>query len=425
MTCSTCKDVKKVGILFSGGPAPSANAVISAATITLLNMGYSVVGFYDGYQNLQSFDKTSPEGSFVEGKHYINLKYSDVSRIRSKGGSILRTSRANPSKVGKHEISCDEDFSDAEKTSSLRKVVDALEYLGVGALITIGGDDTLKTAANLSKFGVPVVHVPKTIDNDYFGIDWTFGYFSAIERARQDLLTYNEETKTTETFFLLEMMGRSAGWYCMGAGIAGMATKMVVPEEIEGKLDFDKLSKELLDFVLARKNAGKNYGIICIAEGLGYLLSDEDYKKLNVKFDNNNNPILSEFKLVDQLSSRMQKAYKDVKGEKAKLNVKTGTIGYTTRCVDPTAYDVILASQLGYGAAKLINEKSYGYMVTVNGQFELDKREIEGLIEKDGGKRRTKLRHIITDTNAKPGEKVHDFYKLGKALQYDPKYSEK
>ncbi len=403
---------KRVGMLFSGGPAPAANAVISTAAIQLLNSGFEVYGFYNGYLHLQNFDKSNPEETLKEGVHYIKFDYPDITRIRNKGGSILRTARANPAKTDAGEIKSFEDFGDPAKTVLLDKVLDAFEHLEIDGLISIGGDDTLKSAYYLHLLGVPVVHVPKTIDNDYYGIAWTFGYFSAIERARQDLLIYNEETKTTECYFMLELMGRKAGWYTMGAGIAGGATRVVIPEEIDGDLDIDKLAEELTDLIIEREMLGKNYGVILVSEGLADLLPDEVKTQLVSTYDEHGHLRLSELKIGEQLTRVIKEKYKARTGKK--LNMKNGIIGYTTRCIDPTAFDVLLASQLGMGAANFVKEQTFGYMVSVGEELHISKIAFSELIDKKTMK--TRQRYI--DLNS-------DFYQLGKALQFDAKHYKK
>ncbi len=392
---------KRVGILFSGGPAPGANAVISTAALQFLNQHWDVVGFYKGYEFLEDFDINNPK-RFIEGVHYDLLDLDEVTKIRIKGGSILRTSRANPCKVDGSEIKSVKDLASKKYTRKLYNVIDALEHLGIGALISIGGDDTLKTAYYLSLLGVPVVHVPKTIDNDYFGISWTFGYFSAIEHARQAIKTYNEEVRTTDCYFILELMGRKAGWYTLGAGIASEAVRMICPEEYGETFDLEKVSEELVDLVLKREGTGKNYGVILISEGLVDKLPASQKPEAR---DEHGNIVLSEAKIGERVAYMLKHAYKNRTGRR--LTVKRGQIGYTTRCVDPTAYDVLLSSQLGNGAFQLIAKRQFARMVTVTDQFSISSVPFGKLIDPDTFKVAT--RFVPTDG---------DFYKLAKSLEF-------
>jgi ATP-dependent phosphofructokinase / diphosphate-dependent phosphofructokinase len=214
--------IKKVGILFSGGPAPAANAVISAATLNFLNSGILVYGFLDGYENLERYSEATP---LVEGEHYTCLRRNDVTQIRNRKDIVLRTSRANPGK----RVSSFEDLADPERTAKLRAVYQALDALEIDALVSIGGDDTLKTANYLYRMQevVPelrrlaVVHLPKTIDNDYFGIDWTFGFFSAAHFAATEIRNLGADARSTQVWYVLEIMGRKAGWLTYASGIAG------------------------------------------------------------------------------------------------------------------------------------------------------------------------------------------------------------
>ena len=182
--------VERVAIVFSGGPAPAANAVISSVVTAFLKDGREVLGIFHGYSNLQGFDPVS--GSLVEGEHYRHFGPADVSGLRNSRGIIIGTARANPGK-GVESI---KDIEDPEKTVRLHNVYAALRSLGVDALVSIGGDDTLKTAnllhlyqqrlpAEAGRFSI--VHVPKTIDNDYRGIDFTFGFFTAVDVMAKEL----------------------------------------------------------------------------------------------------------------------------------------------------------------------------------------------------------------------------------------------
>ena len=267
--------VKRVGMLFSGGPAPAANAVISAATLSFLNAGISVVGFLDGYENLERFSADEP---LVEGRDYLCLSRDDVSRIRNEGAIILRTSRANPGKP----VSAFDDLADPEKNAKLRRVFDAFEAREIDALVSIGGDDTLKTANYLYRMQqavpglrpVKVIHLPKTIDNDYFGIDWTFGFMSAAEFAASEIRNLGDDAKSTRVWYVLEVMGRKAGWLTYAAGIAGEATRMISVEDCVDVFDLDMAADEIATLMEKREADGRSYGVVCVAEGLADKLPD-------------------------------------------------------------------------------------------------------------------------------------------------------
>ena len=175
--------LERVGILFSGGPAPAANAVIGAAASALRRSGCEVVGIRHGYGALQDYDRASRP--LVAGEDYQIIADRDLWGLRSARGVLVGTGRANPGKA----VRSPADLDDPKKTDRLRRVHEALVDLGLDGLISIGGDDTLRTANVLYEYQrripegsrrVRVVHVPKTIDNDYRGIDFTFGFFTAV-----------------------------------------------------------------------------------------------------------------------------------------------------------------------------------------------------------------------------------------------------
>jgi len=225
--------IQRVAILFAGGPAPAANAVISSAAYSFLNAGVEVVGIKHGYSNLIDFDSTKP---LEEGKQYFKITQERLEFARTEPGIMIGTARSNPGK----SVSSPEHLTDPEKSAPLRRVYQALRSLNVDALISIGGDDTLKTANKLKMFQdtlptdavrMPVVHLPKTIDNDYSGIDFTFGYFSAAETLAGEIRNLNRDAAAGQAYFLCEAMGRSAGWLAYGAAIAGDACLVLSVED--------------------------------------------------------------------------------------------------------------------------------------------------------------------------------------------------
>lgn len=392
----TFKGGKKVGIIFSGGPAPSANGVISAASLSFLDNRYQVVGFYRGYEHLQEFDRLKL--NLYERVHYENLDTS-ISRIRNHGGVYLKTARANPGR----EIHTESDFQDPQKTRRLRNILDAFEHLGVGSLISIGGDDTLKTANFLYRLGMPVIHIPKTIDNDYFGIPWTFGYWTSVNLAQQAILNLRSDAISTSRYFIVELMGRKAGWITYAAGIAGEAMMMISTEDIEGEImDLELVTNKILDNILARERSGKNYGIITIAEGLAEKLPEE-YRP--TERDRHGNIRFGKAEVCRLMADRVSEKYFDRTGRK--LTVTSKQIGYETRTAPPISFDVVLGSMLGYGAYKLFKQGKFGHMVSVTNNFDIKAVPFEELI--DSETLLTKLRNV---------PKGSDFYELKEALAY-------
>ncbi len=175
--------LRRVAILFSGGPAPAANAVIASAAACFSRAGIEVLGILNGYSHLIDYHEGSP---LHEGADYVILDYKRLEGLRTSQGIMIGTARANPGKT----VHTPSDLKDPKATAKLQIVYEALVSLGVDALISIGGDDTLTTAAKFrlyqeempaDKKRIRVIHLPKTIDNDYEGIDFTFGYFTAVE----------------------------------------------------------------------------------------------------------------------------------------------------------------------------------------------------------------------------------------------------
>jgi len=372
---------KKVGILFSGGPAPSANAVISSVALSFLDIHVPVIGIMRGYEHLQDFNKHYPK--LRKDVHYGEIT-PEIAKARNRSGIFLRTSRANPGK----EIKTMDDLNNPEKNVRLRHILDALEYLEIGVLISIGGDDTLKTANFLWLMGFPVIHIPKTIDNDYYGIPWTFGYWTAVDYAQKSLLNLKADAQATDSFFIVELMGRKAGWITYAAGIAAEAILMISAEDIQGDiLDFDKLSEDIADIIIARENERQPYGVIAISEGIVDKLP-ENLKP--TQKDKHGNLIFSEAKISELLAERAKEFYKEKTG--LDIKIKPKQIGYEIRSGSPIAFDVVMGSMLGYGAAKFYEEDNFGCMVSVTDNFDIKAVSFSELIDHET--MLTKLRDV-------------------------------
>ena len=392
------KGGKKIGVLFSGGPASAANTVISSAVLAFINHGLPVIGFYKGFEYLENFEKYNPYSLF-ENVHYVHFD-STVTKIRNQRGVFLKTSRANPGR----EINGAEDLKDAKKTKHLQNILDAFEHLGIGALITIGGDDTLKVANYLYMLGLPVIHVPKTIDNDYYGISWTFGYWTAVEVTKNAILNLRADAESTESYFIVELMGRKSGWLTYAAGIAGEAVKMVASEDFEEELNVDKICNEFVDLIILRERENKSYGVICVAEGLVDKLP-EKYKPKEV--DKHGNLIFGKVEIAKIFAQRTKEIYKKKTGKSKKIIAKQ--IGYETRSAPPVSFDVVLGSMLGFGTFSLFDKKLFGHMVSVTDNFDIKAIPFSELIDP---------KTLLTRVRNVP--KGSDFYNLKEALSYRP-----
>jgi 6-phosphofructokinase 1 len=383
--------IGRVAILFSGGPAPAANAVIGTAASAFRRGGAEVLGIQHGYGALQTYDRASRP--LVPEEEYRIISDSDLRGLRNTRGVFVGTGRANPGKAVKTR----KDLDDPEKTARLRSVYEALVDLDVDGLVSIGGDDTLRTANCFYEFQrrlpagarrVRVVHVPKTIDNDYRGIDFTFGFFTAVDVMANELLNLRADAMATSSYFIVETMGRKAGWLAYGVAIAGEAHMVVGVEDVVGdlagaesggrtpgsppqaepRLSIDHLADRIVNLILARESSGKDYGTVVLAEGLAEMLP-EDYLR-EVARDDHGHVSLGRIDIGKLVARVVAERYEARTGRAKKL---TGVqLGYEARCSAPHAFDVILGSQLGLGAYYALTDKGLdGHMVSVSGQLDL------------------------------------------------------
>ena len=321
---------KRVGIIFSGGPAPAANAVISAAAFAFLEDKREVVGFFHGYSNLVDYHPVSHR--LLPDVHYRIFDASDVRGLRNERGICIGTARTNPGKG----IECPDDLEDPVKTKRLQNVYSALVDLEIDALISIGGDDTLKTANLLYEFQnrlpedarrVHVVHLPKTIDNDYRGIDFTFGFFTAVDFMAKELLNLRADSRATSSWFIVETMGRKAGWLPYGVAIAGEANLVLAAEDLkgdlvtdDGHLDVEALADRIIDLIISREERDrKHYGTVVLAEGLAEALP-ESYIA-GVHRDEHGHLSLGKVNLAEMMATVIAERYKARTGEPKKMQI--------------------------------------------------------------------------------------------------------
>ncbi len=335
---------EKLGILVGGGPAPGINSVISAATIRALLQGVEVLGIRDGFDRLM-------KGRLEEIRP---LQIGDVSRIHFSGGSILGSSRANPTKR-------DED---------LVMVVDSLHRLGITQVITIGGDETAYSAMKVSEKAagkLRIVHVPKTIDNDLDldpSVD-SFGYNTARHLGVELVKNLMVDAKTTSRWYFVVSMGRKAGHLALGIGKAAGATLTIIPEEFpRNKPTLRILVDILAGAIIKRLAEGRRYGVAVLAEGLAEALPDEDIKRLgNIEYDEYGHIRVSELNLGDCLKKSVNARLRDL--GVPKIMTVSKDIGYELRCADPVPYDMEYTRDLGYCAAKFLFSGGNAAMVSL------------------------------------------------------------
>ncbi|MHB1036323.1 MAG: 6-phosphofructokinase [Pirellulales bacterium] len=400
--------IRKVAILFAGGPAPAANAVISTAAASFLRNDIEVLGILNGYSHLVEY---GPDHPMQAGRDYVAIDHKMLKRTRNTQGIMIGTARTNPGE----KVSHPSHMADPVRSAHLKTVYEALVSMGVDALISIGGDDTLKTANKFKLYQqqlppgshhIPIVHLPKTIDNDYMGIDFTFGYFTAVEFLASEIRNLLADAESTRSYFLVEMMGRSAGWLAYGAAIAGEASLVISVEDIDGDyatqeeainwetgekvidpetgkvktrkvMNMAEVVGHIAATMVVREQEKKEFGIIVLAEGLAELLPSEYLK--GIPRDAHGHISISKVDLGRKFASWVAKEYKKRTGKERKI---TGLqLGYESRCARPQAFDVMLGSQLGVGSYRALVENGLdGVMVSVSGQLDLHYVPFEKLV---------------------------------------------
>ena len=308
----------KVGILSGGGDAPGINAVIRAVVRKgTKNYGYEIVGIKDGWNGL------------LKGE-YMRLDLNAVSGILPRGGSILGTSRTNPFKT----------------QEGPKKILENAKKAGIEAVIAIGGDDTLSVAHKMGELGLKSVGVPKTIDNDLAGTDYTFGFNTAVSIATEALDRLHTTAETHHRVIILEVMGRYTGWIALEGGLAGGADIILIPEK---PFDIDKVC----EYIKQRHERGRNFSIIVVAEGA------KPKGGVEIVYSES----LDEFGHI-RLGGVGYFIGKEI--EKCiKIETRVVVLGHLQRGGTPTAFDRILATRYGIAAVDLVHEGRFDRMVSL------------------------------------------------------------
>jgi 6-phosphofructokinase 1 len=335
----------RLGILVGGGPAPGINAVISAATIEALNEGFEVVGIRDGFKNLIRRDLSAIRA----------LSVDDVSRVHLSGGSVLGTSRENPTKS-------------VEATTA---VVETLREAGVTHLVTIGGDDTALSARYVSERSggaVRSVHVPKTIDNDLPLPPHvpTFGFQTARHVGVEIVRNLMEDARSTRRWYVIVAMGRKAGHLALGIGKAAGATVTVIAEEFNQPLiAFATICDIVEGAIIKRRAMGRHFGVAVLAEGLIDRLDPAELAELqDVERDEHGHIRFAEVDLARKVKAEVQGRLAE-RGLRVTLTAKN--VGYELRCADPIPFDAEYCRELGYSAVRFLLSGGNGAMVSIQG----------------------------------------------------------
>ncbi len=309
----------KFGVLTGGGDCPGLNAAIRAVVFRAARAGHSTVGFLDGWKGLRD-DLSRP------------LDVASVRGILPRGGTVLGSSRTNP--FAKEP--------DAEKVSA------TLARHGIDVLVAIGGDDTLGAARELSRRGGKVVGVPKTMDNDVSGTDWTFGFHSAVAVAVDALERLRDTADSHHRAIVLEVMGRHAGWVALATGLAGGADATLVPEE-----PYDETA--LFDRV-RRAVSARGYALVVASEGieLGPRRGAAGAK------DEFGHELLGERAVGAELAHRIESG--------TGVESRSAQIGHIQRGGSPELFDRLLATRLGCGAVDLALAGRFGEVAVLQGE---------------------------------------------------------
>jgi ATP-dependent phosphofructokinase / diphosphate-dependent phosphofructokinase len=314
----------KVGVLTGGGDCPGLNAVIRAVGRRSFQRGHEVVGVRDGWRGL------------VEGE-LEPLGPREISGILPRGGTILGTTRTNPYKLD----------------GGVDRVLETFERSGLDALVAIGGEDTLGVASRLhEEHGFPVVGVPKTIDNDLSGTDYTFGFDTAVFIATEAIDRLHTTAESHNRVIVVEVMGRNTGWIAVMSGIAGGADVIIIPEQ---PISID----EACDDIRRRHERGKDFSIVVVSEGYELEgLADEGEQ------DQFGHIRLSQRGVGDALAREIE--------ERTGFETRVTVLGHVQRGGSPTPRDRVLATRFGLKAADLAHERMFGRMASLQGDRIVD-----------------------------------------------------
>jgi phosphofructokinase-like protein len=315
------EEKKRIGILTGGGDCPGLNAAIRATTKAALKMDYEVIGFHDGWEGLL----------FNRSEVLDRIK---TSGIIDRGGTILGASRTSPLRI----------------KDGPQRVLDTFNEFGLRALVVLGGEGTLSVASQLYEMGLPLVGIPKTIDNDVKETDFTIGFQTAVQIATDALDRLRSTAASHHRVMILEVMGRCTGWIATYAGMANGADAILIPEIPMDEKDTD----ELCDMLKSRNQRGINFSIVVVAEGVQ--LGGEVIFKPSLPMDKNEDP--------DRLGGVGQVLATLIE-RKTGLHVRVSSLDYIQRGGTPVAYDRSLATAFGVKAIELISENRFGEMTAL------------------------------------------------------------
>ncbi|HEY0672716.1 MAG TPA: ATP-dependent 6-phosphofructokinase [Longimicrobiales bacterium] len=323
------KEIERIALSTGGGDAPGLNAVIRTAVLAALSRGWEVYGIRKGYAGLLGEDSI------------IQLGRESVRGISHIGGTILgTTNRGNP-----FEWPTRNEAGEMVETDRSDEVLAAFEHHQFDALISIGGDGSLSIADRLCKKGMPIVGVPKTIDNDLAVTEVTFGFNTAVQTATEAIDKLHSTAESHERVFVVEVMGRSAGWIALESGMAATADVILIPEI---PYDINRVCEKVED----RYQSGRRFAIVVAAEGATPVEGGASFVETNLVGQANRYGGIAE-RLARQI------------GERTGRETRALVLGHLQRGGSPTSYDRLIAMRFGAAAVRSVEKREFGTMVAL------------------------------------------------------------
>ncbi len=322
--------MKRIGISTGGGDAPGLNAVIRAVTLASIRRGWEVVGLLRGYEaffdpsRVRILDRPAVRGTTHLGGTILGTRsgaYPFERRVEQEDGSVVV-----------------EDLTD--------EAVKGFHRLGLDALVAVGGDGSMRLALKLHGLGVPVVGVPKTIDNDLAGTNVTFGFHTAVDVATAAIERLHSTAEAHDRIFVVELMGRYAGWIALFAGVAATAQVILIPE-----IPYDM--DEVCDHLMAREKRGRHWAVVVAAEGARPVGGDFTWSKRTGAGDG------------ERLGGVAERVAAEIH-ERTGKETRTVTLGHLQRGGQPIPYDRLIALRFGAAAVRQIEQGEFGVMVSLD-----------------------------------------------------------
>ncbi len=350
-----------IGILTAGGDSPGLNAAIRAVGKSAQRRyDMHVIGFKDGFSGL------------IQNRH-IRLESDSLSGILTRGGTILGTSRVKVHKV---------DMGDGSKIDMRPMIQQVIEQHDMAALVCLGGGGTMKNALRLHKVGIPVVALPKTIDNDVVATDTTFGFDTALGIATEAIDRLHSTAHSHHRIMVTEIMGHNTGWLTLGSGLAGGADAILIPE-IPHRVE------SVAESILQRKAAGSNFSIVAVAEGAMTAGDRTRHDELRSAIDalddeGDDSALRSELDEFHHVQARSTEDLAERLGDLTGLEARVTILGHVQRGGTPSMADRLLATQLGTAATDAVVDGVRGVMIAMQ-----DGQSVPVPLEDVAGRRKT------------------------------------